>query len=269
MRLICPKCGKPLNRSSNQYHCQDNHVYDVARQGYVNLMLANQKHSQQPGDNNESLLARDLFLNRGYYRPLAEKLSEVIGRYMSDGQAFLDAGCGTGYYLKEVMANTGKELEWYATDIAKKGVAMCARYNPQAICFVGNVFHLPFADHSLDGLMSVFCPYSGQEFNRVISTGGIVISVTPGARHLYEMKEIVYSEAYLNPEKGYDLPGFSLLESNKVSYQVTLESSEDIRTLWRMTPYYHTTYAGNNERLFAEETLNTTCEFLVNVYRRG
>ena len=265
--LKCPKCFGDLKKVNNSYVCENRHCYDIAREGYVNLMLANMKHSREPGDSVESLRSREQFLQNGYYEPLAEKLSEIIAGLFPEGSEFLDAGCGTGYYLEYVNRHV-PGLNYYAVDIAKKGVAMCARKNRNATCFVGNVFHLPFGDEALDGLMSVFCPYSAEEFSRIIRKGGYVISVTPGKDHLLEMKEIVYDEPYLNDEEGYRLPDFEPVKSVKVTYMMDLKSNEDIETLWRMTPYFHTTSKENNERLLKLEHLKSTADFLVSVYKK-
>ena len=145
---------------------------------------------------------------------------------------------------------------------------MTAKKNKKAVCFVGSVFHLPLGEESLDGLMSVFTPYSREEFSRVVKPGGYVIAVTPGKDHLYQLKDIVYDSIYLNEEKGYDLPDFRLVKKENVTYEKTLECREDIETLWRMTPYYHTTYSGNNDRLKNYDRLDTVIDFLVSVYRK-
>ncbi len=268
MVLRCPKCQQELTRDFD-WHCVNNHHYDIAKEGYVNLVLANQKHSTNPGDDALSLKSRQQFLSHGYYQPLAEEISKIVVKYLDDGDSFLDAGCGSGYYLNYLVNNCTKKLNYYAVDIAKKGVAMCAKMNPETICFVGNVFHLPIVDGSLTGLMSVFTPYSSEEFSRVVKDGGYVIAVSPGEKHLIEMKEIVYKQVYTNEETGYKLDDFTLIERNKVTYVVTLEKQEDIETLWRMTPYYHTTYIGDSEKLLNYKQLTVTCDFLVSVYKRG
>ena len=46
--LVCPKCGKRLVREGQSYRCERGHCYDVARQGYTNLLIRKQKES---GDN--------------------------------------------------------------------------------------------------------------------------------------------------------------------------------------------------------------------------
>ena len=267
MILNCPKCHETLEKKDKTYECCNGHSYDIAKEGYVNLMLANQKHSKEPGDSKESLRCRQKFLGNGYYESLALYLQYSINKYLNDGDTFLDAGCGTGYYLN-IVAQGEKELELYATDIAKAGVAMSSKQVKEATCFVGSVFHLPMADESLNGLMSVFCPYSAEEFYRVTKKGGYIWAVTPGERHLYEIKDIVYDEPYLNEETGYELPGFSLVENHKVTYVMDLNNKEDINTLWMMTPYYHTTAMENNEKILSMDHVTATADFLVSLYRK-
>ena len=38
MNLLCPICKEQLNSQGKQYVCPNNHSFDVARQGYVNLL---------------------------------------------------------------------------------------------------------------------------------------------------------------------------------------------------------------------------------------
>ena len=42
--LLCPKCGNKLVREERVWRCQNNHSYDIAKRGYVNLAL-HHKHS--------------------------------------------------------------------------------------------------------------------------------------------------------------------------------------------------------------------------------
>lgn len=261
--LVCPNCAKELIKKEGSYVCKSGHSFDIAKSGYVNLLI---KHSSNPGDNNESLVARAKFLNKGYYQPLAQKLSQLVDFYIPKNGSFLDAGCGTGYYLSAVSVRD--DITFYATDIAKKGVEMSAKANKRVICFVGNVFHLPFENHCLDGLMSVFTPYSSAEFARVVKPNGYVIAVTPGKKHLYDLKTIVYDTPYFNEEAGYNLEDFDLVEQGNVTYNIELDCSEDIFHLWRMMPYYHTTSKENNDKLLKLTKASTTIDFLVSVYKR-
>ena len=64
--FICPKCKEKLEERGGSLYCLNNHCFDIAKEGYVNLMLANDKHSLNPGDNDDMVVSRDLFLNKGY-----------------------------------------------------------------------------------------------------------------------------------------------------------------------------------------------------------
>lgn len=266
--LRCPKCLEELIKEEHCYRCQNNHCYDIAKQGYVNLILANQKHSLDPGDNKEQLNSRDNFLNKGYYQPLADRLVEVITKYGNENDVLLDAGCGTGYYLNHIINHVNKDLTYLATDISKYGVSLTARKCKDATCFVGNVFHLAINDGCLDILMSVFTPYSSEEFSRVVKKGGYVIAVNPGKNHLFGLKQIVYDNPYYNEDNGYDLTGFTLVQQDHVEYERLIETNDDINALWKMMPYYHTTSKQDSNKLLVLNQVQTSIDFLVSVYRK-
>ena len=65
MNLICPICEKPLRREESRLVCPENHSFDMARQGYVNLLTVQRRHSAHPGDTKEQVLARRAFLEGG------------------------------------------------------------------------------------------------------------------------------------------------------------------------------------------------------------
>ena len=70
----CPVCSKPLSKGEKQYFCNKNHSFDIARKGYVNLLLPSHIGSGDPGDSKEMLQSRREFLNKGYY----EKFSDYV-----------------------------------------------------------------------------------------------------------------------------------------------------------------------------------------------
>ena len=72
MRLRCPVCGAPLVLGEKVYLCPQGHSFDVARQGYCNLLPVTKKHSKSPGDTKEQVQARRAFLSGGFYRPIAD-----------------------------------------------------------------------------------------------------------------------------------------------------------------------------------------------------
>ena len=100
VRTLCPVCGQPLTMEKPAWHCDTGHSFDVARQGYVNLLTVDRKHSKQPGDSTAQVEARRAFLSAGYYAPMAARLAEIVAGERP--RTILDAGCGEGYYLTEL-----------------------------------------------------------------------------------------------------------------------------------------------------------------------
>ena len=47
--LTCPVCGEKLNIDGKAFKCANSHSFDIAKQGYVNLLLTNKS-----GDKNDS-----------------------------------------------------------------------------------------------------------------------------------------------------------------------------------------------------------------------
>ena len=72
--LRCPVCGQTLNQQEKTLVCGNRHSFDIARQGYVNLLPVTQKHSKHPGDTRDMVAARRAFLDRGYYAPIAQMI---------------------------------------------------------------------------------------------------------------------------------------------------------------------------------------------------
>jgi len=125
----CPVCGEDLlkqNQNNNKsLVCKNNHSFDYARSGYVNLLTANRKKTKLPGDNSLMVNARRNFLSRDFYKPMSDKLCEVVDSFIPCKGVVLDAGCGEGYYTKNVykfLSENGKSPYVYGIDIAKCAV---------------------------------------------------------------------------------------------------------------------------------------------------
>ena len=46
--FACPFCGEALTRADRTFRCVNGHTYDIAKEGYVNLLLAQHRHSKRP-----------------------------------------------------------------------------------------------------------------------------------------------------------------------------------------------------------------------------
>ncbi|MDE7292991.1 MAG: methyltransferase domain-containing protein [Oscillospiraceae bacterium] len=274
--FICPVCGGEMERDERVYRCGKGHCFDISAKGYVNLLPANAKHSADPGDNKMMVNARANFLNKGYYSHLAEAVEGAALKYYKGG-LLLDSGCGEGYYTERVCrAISEKKIlpvcTFAGVDISKNACAKAAKRLTGAdiLCetAAASVFNLPVGDGAVSLLMTMFAPLCREEFERVIRLGGALIMAIPGAGHLMSFKEKIYDEAYENVVGDYGLSGFELLEVIKVSREIHLNNSEDIRSLFAMTPYYYKTGREGHARVEALESLTTNAEFEVIVYKR-
>lgn len=268
--LICPVCGQRLEETEQGYACPKRHNYDKAKSGYVNLLLSNGKNSKLPGDNKLMVTARKNFLEKGYYRPLAQVLCREVAARAGKAPVILDAGCGEGYYTDQVwkaLQQAGKNPSITGIDISKFALNSAAKQNKGISYAVGSVFHLPVADHSCSMVLNLFAPYCGEEFRRVLAPEGYLFLVIPGENHLWELKQAVYDQPYRNQVKDYGLEGFALEQAVEVKDTIALQSGEDIKNLFSMTPYYYKTSAENAARLEALDSLTTQIQFEVLIYR--
>ena len=79
--FCCPLCGGTLQVTDSAYLCTHRHTFDRAAKGDVKLLPPNRKNSKEPGDDIDSLRARQRFLNAGFYAPLAERIAALATAY--------------------------------------------------------------------------------------------------------------------------------------------------------------------------------------------
>ncbi len=270
----CPLCGAALTRGEHSYTCPRGHSFDIAREGYTHLLPANKKHSKNPGDDKAMVAARSAFLDRGYYAPLRDALAGLAVRLLADSPspALLDSGCGEGYYtagLYQALSAAGHMSRTAGVDLSRSALKRAARRLPEGEFAVGSVYHLPLPDGTVQLLMNVFSPLAVEEFARVLAPGGFFLYVVPSARHLWEMKQVLYDRPYENPVKTEDYPGFVHRETVPLRFSARLDRAGDIMALFGMTPYAWKTPRAGVERLRALDCLTTQVGFDIHVYQRA
>jgi 23S rRNA (guanine745-N1)-methyltransferase len=271
----CPHCGSKLLRREGTYSCGNLHTYDIAKEGYVNLLPVNQRKSKAPGDNKEMMRARRSFLDQGYFKELSHYINALVMQDMESRQPasyrILDAGCGEGYYSDALhnglIGSTQPEAALWGMDISKEAVRLAAKRNKNITFFVGSSYHIPIASNTLDCSINIFAPFKEEEMLRILKEKRILIKVTPGARHLFGLKEDLYDNPYFHEEELPRVRQLKIIQSRSLTYELSLDGREDIHNLLKMTPYYwNTNQNKTGEFLSNTETLNTLLDFVVTSY---
>ena len=310
--FICPLCQSPLQPAADTWRCdgslnpkQTAHPFDVARQGYVNLLPVQQKKSKAPGDSQASIEARKRFLNAGHYQPLqalicqkmAELLvkDELLSKQTGKPVNWLDIGCGEGYYT-QAMSQTGMDT-LIAADISKPAVvelakaskathslwyqekitvdSKLAKGSKKAVIYplVTSAAHLPLRTHSINGISSIFSPILPTAFNEVLTNEGYLIIAKPDVGHLATVREALFDDVREHDSDKFlqELaPYFTLLNIYNVSAELTL-SADDLADLLTMTPYAYRARSEKRQALLvkiATEKFATEAKFVVYVLQK-
>ena len=265
MKLICPVCGSELNIEDKRYVCSRNHSFDIARQGHVNLLVVQQKHSLNPGDTREQVLSRREFLEAGFYAPICDALIESARELGISGR-ILDVGCGEGYYSARLADALNAPLT--GLDISKEAVrCAAAKYKgKQWLC--ATAAHIPVEDESVQLLTSLFALTLPEEFRRVLAPGGYYFQVLAAEDHLLGLKGIIYDKLnFKEKDTVPELPGFERVKSIPVRFDFTVEGQQ-IMNLFSMTPHVFRIGKNGAQRLAKTEVLTDTASCVLNVYRR-
>ncbi|GHV08521.1 23S rRNA (guanine(745)-N(1))-methyltransferase [Clostridia bacterium] len=272
MFWLCPVClakasaERPLTAVGGALSCPLGHGFDVAREGYVNLAGS----VGRAGDDADMCRCRQAFLAGGHYAPFAKALAQLILSALPNTRAVprvLDAGCGEGYYLRALKAETGTPLCLAGADLSKEAVKRAAKADGGIAFAVANVCALPVASGSLDAALSVFAPIVAAETARVLRPDGVLAVAAPGEGHLFEFKQALYENPTRNPEKQPILPGFDLLHSEEISINLCL-TGQEIWQLFGMTPYRWKSPPEAAERAKSLKTLDTEASFILRLFRK-
>ncbi len=233
---LCPICAAllRLKPSAKSYACGNNHHFDLAREGYLNLLPVQFKHSAEPGDNKQMMQARREFLAAGYYEPMAKAVATLVAA--NQPKHLLDLGCGEGYYSRKIEDYCARQMSLHGVDIAKFAIAAAAKKQPNAQFIVASSNRLPYADRYFDFVLRVFAPSNDDELKRVLKPSGFLLMVTPGPRHLWQLKQFIYAEVKEHALAS-ELPlGFERIDRQRLSYKIAPNPQQRIALL-QMTPF--------------------------------
>jgi len=212
----------------------------MAKEGYLNLLPVQNKKSKNPGDSRAMMRSRRHFLEAGFYQPMAQAIATMIDWHRTENSMMriLDIGCGEGYYSRQIEAfcQHSDKLDLHGIDIAKNAILAAAKKQPSAHFIVASNKRMPFVDHYFDLLLRVYAPSSDTEIERLIKKQGYLLSVTPGPRHLWQLKEFIYKEVKQHNIE-ISLPtGFEQIENQTISYSIKPDQDHRMALLG-MTPF--------------------------------
>lgn len=272
-QLLCPIDQNELRQDGNTWRCQNKHCFDIAKQGYVNLLPVQNKKSLDPGDSKEMIAARRDFLNSGVYQPIAIALAKTLAALSKKHKqlSILDAGCGEGYYLNAVceqLLPNDVELTATGLDISKWAVRSCKIRNPKLNGLVASNRQIPLPDHSQDIVLCTFGFPVFEEFKRVLKPGGHIVMADPGPEHLIELRSQIYETVRRNPPADISaalVDDWQLSDSINVQFTTPPLSAEQFEQLLVMTPHLYRASREGRERAAKLQNIAVSGDVLIRV----
>ncbi len=240
--LACPRCGAALAIGDRTVSCPSGHSYDVAKQGYVNLLGTAPPAN---ADTAAMVAARERWLATGAYEPVAAAVVDAVRQHAGTaltGPVVAEVGAGTAWYLARVLDET-RDSRGIALDVSPAAARRAARAHVRVASVVADTWQrLPLVDGCVDVLLCIFAPRNGAEFRRVLAPGGVLVVVHPNPGHLAELRR---SSGLLDidPDKAErlaaQLHGFELTHT-RVQHQVSA-TADQVGDLIAMGPNaFHT-----------------------------
>lgn len=177
--LRCPHCTGPLSLTDTAVTCHDGHRFDIARQGYVNLLCTAPPRN---ADTAAMVGARLQVLQAGLFDSVVETIAE---RWPSPATV-VEPGAGPGWYLAQLVGDNDRGL---AGDISVAAARRAARAHPRIGAAVWDTWRpWPVVSREADLVVDIFAPRNAAESARVLHDDGLLVTVTPTPDHLQELR---------------------------------------------------------------------------------
>jgi 23S rRNA (guanine745-N1)-methyltransferase len=278
--LRCPHCRADLRLATTgrTVCCPNRHSFDVARQGYLNLLPGDARTGR--GDSPAMVAARAAFLGAGHY---GEIIDAVVAAAAFTGRddpsdsggdgCCIELGAGTGNYLCRVL-DAAPRRTGLALDVSVHAARRAARAHPRMGAVVCDVWTtVPVRSSVAAVVLSVFAPRNGPEIARVLRPGGGLVVVTPTTAHLAELVDaldLISVDERKQERLDDQLGPFLSAESARPFARVMRLGHADIEALVAMGPSArHTDPYALHERIAAlPDPMPVTASVTISVYRR-
>jgi 23S rRNA (guanine745-N1)-methyltransferase len=270
--LACPIDGLPIEGQGTQLRCAADHSFDMAREGYCNLLVVQHKASRDPGDSKDMVAARRRFLEAGHFEPIVDHVFNAVRECVAAAEGcalnIVDAGCGEGYYLDRLCrlaaADSGAgTLRLAGIDVSKWAIRTAARRKVPVTWLVANNRVPPFLAGSVDLVLCLFGFPVWGGFKKVQRSGGHLVLVDPGPDHVIELREIIYPMVKRSPPPSLtaaEAAGYSLKRQQGLRFSAALTGADTIRDLVAMTPHAHRLPKARQSALVELSTLSVTVD---------
>lgn len=256
MNILCPVCKKIITKQEKTYKCINGHNFDIAKEGYLNL---NMHKSQNTGDNQTMIKARQNFLDKNHYQFLRDRINELL----TEESSLIDLACGEGYYTSAFKCR-----DKIGIDLSKTGLKIASKKDKNTTYLLNSIFHNPLEDKCADYVITIFAPVAKEEIYRLLKDEGRFILVKPDTDHLFELKKVLYDNPYLNEVDDIPIPKMEIEKEIKIKENRLLDH-EDLMNLFMMTPYFNTTSALDKQKLDNINQLEITFSFIIDVYKKA
>lgn len=241
----CPVCNSSMRVFElKSLICSNNHTFDFAKQGYINLMThpVKNKYSRKLFEARRKLIAE-----AGFFEPLSQAITEIVYKHVDINKkslSLIDMGCGEGSHLfnicKSIRSKYQKIITGIGVDISKEGILEASKSYTNKIWTVGDLANTPFMNEQFDVMLNILSPSNYNEFNRVLKADGLLIKVVPQSSYLKELREIIFNQpekqSYSNTDTVIRFnENFQMVDNSRVSYTVPLDKLS-IQSLVEMTP---------------------------------
>jgi len=273
----CPICETKMNiYDFKDLICKEGHCFNIARKGYVNLLLKPAKTDYD----NEMFYSRKRICEGGFFDSILEYISNLIAdetdKHNIKNIKILDAGCGEGSHLGQIInrlrSKTTGDLQGVGIDISKDGIFIASKSYFDIIWCVADLANLPFMSKQFDIILNILSPANYEEFARTLKDDGILIKVVSGSNYLKELRDVLYDgtskQSYSNEKviEHYS-KNFTILDMRDIVYNSRIDK-EDLMHLIKMTPLSWSAADERIKQAINMGTNNITVDFTIIVGKK-